>query len=642
MPPSSFVIPRSIGSHGDLVPDFITNSSGDSLVQYTTGLSGVQQETNYIFVHALLFALLAAFGFILIYRGAILFERHVRHINTVGGVTQQALWAHNGSTAWSDSWVFIKRHILYAPLGKKRHNQEIKISKAHAIGTLPSRFHTMMLLTWLFANIAFCLVLPWSTFPSQEVVAALRGRSGVLAALNLFPTILFALRNNPLIWLLSVSYDTFNLLHRWCGRVVVLQSLIHVLCWSVNTIAATTDDFNMGVSLSQHLSYRWGLVGAVGFTLIAIFSIGPLRHAFYDSFVHGHRLIVLISLVGVYVHLQTHKLPQLWWLQVVCWLWGMEWLFRSGRIMYYSFTFGQMSKVTVEALPGEACRLSIDVVRPFRAAPGSNVHIYIPRFNPHLMSHPFSVAWTDCELPKASAFEFSHMSSAPAANYNEKRGPSSTDQNQPTHTTSDIALFNPPSTRVHLICKAREGLTKQLYQRAAARPDKTLTTRCLLEGPYGGMDPMSSYGTVVLFAGGIGITHMLPHLRHLVHGYHLGVVSTRKVLLVWSMPDQNCFDWVRPYMNQVLEMPGRREILKMEIYITRGNGRETSSQSGGVRTFTRRCDPNEVIDRMMQEPIGATCVTVCGPGVFADDVRAAARKRVGKGCLDFVEEAFSY
>lgn len=36
-------------------------------------------------------------------------------------------------------------------------------------------------------------------------------------------------RNNPLISLLNMSFDQFNLLHRWLGRIVVLEALAHTV-----------------------------------------------------------------------------------------------------------------------------------------------------------------------------------------------------------------------------------------------------------------------------------------------------------------------------------------------------------------------------------------------------------------------------
>lgn len=48
-----------------------------------------------------------------------------------------------------------------------------------------------------------------------------------------------AARNNPLINWLSISFDTFNLLHRWTGRIVTLQMLAHVIAWAVHKVAST-------------------------------------------------------------------------------------------------------------------------------------------------------------------------------------------------------------------------------------------------------------------------------------------------------------------------------------------------------------------------------------------------------------------
>jgi len=47
-----------------------------------------------------------------------------------------------------------------------------------------------------------------------------------------------AARNNPLINWLNLSFDTFNLLHRWFGRIVVLEALTHTIAWGVSTVTS--------------------------------------------------------------------------------------------------------------------------------------------------------------------------------------------------------------------------------------------------------------------------------------------------------------------------------------------------------------------------------------------------------------------
>ena len=58
----------------------------------------------------------------------------------------------------------------------------------------------------------------------------------------------------------------------------------------------------------------------------------------------------------------------------------------------------------------------------------------------------------------------------------------------------------------------------------------------LIEGPYGTHRSLASYGTVMLFASGIGITHQMPYVRELLEGYNAGIVAARRVTLIWVIP----------------------------------------------------------------------------------------------------------
>lgn len=40
-----------------------------------------------------------------------------------------------------------------------------------------------------------------------------------------------AARNNPLISVLGISFDTFNLLHRWLGRIVIIEAFAHTVAF---------------------------------------------------------------------------------------------------------------------------------------------------------------------------------------------------------------------------------------------------------------------------------------------------------------------------------------------------------------------------------------------------------------------------
>lgn len=131
----------------------------------------------------------------------------------------------------------MKKHLIYAPLLRKRHNRELRLSSALNVGTLPSRLHFVLLFFYLGSNIVYMFFLNWAVENKYKFCAELRGRSGTLAIVNMVPLIIMAGRNNPLIPLLKISFDTYNLLHRWMGRIVVAEVVIHTVAWAIPAVA---------------------------------------------------------------------------------------------------------------------------------------------------------------------------------------------------------------------------------------------------------------------------------------------------------------------------------------------------------------------------------------------------------------------
>jgi hypothetical protein len=130
----------------------------------------------------------------------------------------------------------IKNHIIYAPLFRNRHNREFQLSRAVNMGTLPSRFHSFIIVGIIAMNVVLCVVtVPYKSEP-DSVAGVILSRTGVMATVNLIPLVLMAGRNNPLITLLQVPYDTFNLIHRWLARIVVCEALAHTGAWLIPKI----------------------------------------------------------------------------------------------------------------------------------------------------------------------------------------------------------------------------------------------------------------------------------------------------------------------------------------------------------------------------------------------------------------------
>lgn len=85
----------------------------------------------------------------------------------------------------SATFASFKKHLLYAPIFRKRHNKEFKLSAAVNVGTLPTRFQLLFIVAYLGTNVAYCVVdIDWSQ-PLTTVATELRNRAGILAVTNL-------------------------------------------------------------------------------------------------------------------------------------------------------------------------------------------------------------------------------------------------------------------------------------------------------------------------------------------------------------------------------------------------------------------------------------------------------------------------
>jgi Ferric reductase like transmembrane component/Ferric reductase NAD binding domain/FAD-binding domain len=622
-PRGSYFARRADSTHGSADPNL--DPSDMSAMPYTSGLNGVKLHMDKYLVRWLWISMVSIAIIILAARVIQLTNSHLRRIfSLTASRRQQSYWSYDKTRFWPR----FKKSVLYAPLGKKRHNREVKLSEAVNVGVLPSRFHAFLLFLLFGSNIAYCCILDYNQINKAALLAELRGRSGILATANLIPLILFAGRNNPAITMLKVSFDTYNLLHRWIGRIVVIEAIVHTFAWGANNVQAKGMSGTWeGVRHDPFL--QWGMVGTFAMTALLIHSPSVIRHAFYETFLALHQLFAFGAILGVYIHLEMAKLPALPFIRAVVGLWAGDRIIRLLRLAYLNLSRKHgCTNVVVEALPGEACRVTFNLPRHITVRPGSHVYAYLPRVS-LWMSHPFSVAWTNTDSePPTGAQDLSPTPTTPSSL--EKQ------------MTLALEQSNTP-TSISLVMAARTGMTRTIYNKARAAEGGVLRLSGYVEGPYAGHDSLKSYGTVVLFAGGAGITNHLVQIRHLIAAAQSGSVATRKIVLIWSVRSVEMLAWVRPWMDEILKMEGRREMLKILLFVTKPRSpRDLVSPSATVKLFPGRCRPSVILDEEMPTRVGATAVSVCGPGAFADEVRAAVRERLHWGSLDFVEEAFTW
>ncbi|KAM3415591.1 Ferric/cupric reductase transmembrane component 2 [Cercospora zeina] len=513
-----------------------------------------------------------------------------------------------------ETWSRIKRHFIIAPLFSRRHNREFRLSSAANVGILPGRIQSFWLFGYLALNVVFtCWKINWSD--KEAFMDQALSRTGVLATLNMIPLFLLAGRNNPMVWLMGISFDDFNLLHRWIGRIVVLEATAHATFWFVKkivTLGVAKGNLAIAGSLAHSEFILTGTIGFAAFAAILLQSPSIIRHAFYETFLHLHIALVIVSVVTVWIHLKGRPAQLLVLGALVCWI--FERLARAYLLIRNNMSRKRRTRIEIEALPGDAMRVTMRVARPWKFHPGQHIYLYIPRIG-MWTSHPFSVVWSE------DSGDVAAEKSLPMARQD---------------------IFAAATTSMSLIIRRRTGFTDTLWRKAEAAGPTPLITTAYVEGPYGD-ESFRSYGTVVLFAAGVGITHQVPHVRELVAAYANGTAATRKILLVWTIQSPEHLEWIRPWMTQILSMPKRREILRIQLFVTRPrSNKEIHSPSASVLMVPGRMNCNEIIAKEQQTQVGAMAVSVCGGGAISDDVRKAVRDHCEQTTMDFFEEAFTW
>ncbi|CAK7203787.1 hypothetical protein SEUCBS139899_006534 [Sporothrix eucalyptigena] len=622
--------------HAAAAPTIVATPTAGPISDYDTGLSGVNQVQNMLFKDMLWWSLGVVALTILCLRMVEISWSHLRLVTAMSRpASSQSYWQ---KAQWSHM-PWIKKQLTYAPIGKKRHNREIQFSSVLNIGTLPTRLQAILLFAYMFSNLVYMMFLDYSQPDHWALLAELRGRSGTLAAVNMVPLLIFATRNNPLIHLLRISFDTYNLLHRWLGRIVVFESVVHTLAWMIVQVNdGGWASVNYKVVHDRFIAS--GMVGTVSFIILVLISLSPLRHAFYETFLTTHILLALTIFICVWVHCATSAivggLPQLPWIIALVLLWMTERLYRVGLQVYRSWSRNGFSDAVVEPMRGDCSRVTIHLPRFVDVQPGTHAYLRFADINPW-ECHPFSIAWVkhtplgDGLLPTTE--KGSGKFSAPLTGYNaSKQG----------HLLR---------TSVSFVIGAQTGFTRKLYNCAVetcGNYSTSATFKALFEGPYAGHHSLDSYGHAVLVAGATGITHQISYLRHLIGGYADGTVATRRITLVWIVREYEALEWVRPWMDEVMRMPQRHEILQVRIFVTRPNHQFQAAQFGSsssrtIQLHSGRPNIPVLLRKEVSEQAGAMCVTVCGPGALADDVRGAVREVLDEGTVvDFVEESFTW
>jgi predicted ferric reductase len=250
-------------------------------------------------------------------------------------------------------------------------------------------------------------------------------------------------------------------------------------------------------------------------------------------------ILLAITYVGL-IFWHAENIMDSWaylWATISVWL--ASWVARAfwkTQPLNIKNTWFAGAPATLTVLPGDVTRIDVWQDGNFKWTPSAHVFLRFTEIAP-LDNHPFTIA------------------SPPSA---------------------------PGSAQGHLVFLARShaGFTHKLAAHIHAKSghdDGVTTTTVWVDGPYGGIHRplLTRYDSLILVAGGTGITSCLPWLLHSVTQARTESVKLKRVVLVWAMRRADAFSWLADEFENVAgKLAGIEVVLK--FYVT---GESTSISS---------------------------------------------------------------
>jgi len=193
--------------------------------------------------------------------------------------------------------------------------------------------------------------------------------------------VFLALKNTPLAFLTSYSYERLNNLHQIAGCTVFLLMAMHGLTYTLYF-----NSRNM-LRILREKEQVAGIVAAFA-VLSSFVSAMFLRRFYYETFYAIHVLSFVTAIVAIGFH--RPEIPEHIYIvtSLTAGMFLTDRLFRLGRLLAY----GLNNEATVYPLPNGGTRIVL-TKKPPRAVPGKHCFLWLPRIR-RLETHPFTIIAT--------------------------------------------------------------------------------------------------------------------------------------------------------------------------------------------------------------------------------------------------------
>ncbi|KAI9799073.1 MAG: hypothetical protein M1833_004267 [Piccolia ochrophora] len=376
-------------------------------------------------------------------------------------------------------------------------------------------------------------------------------RAGVLSVINIIPLLMGGNLSRIADWM-GVTLRTHAGVHRWVGRTAFAHTLLH-------TIITVRRSFSLKNPV--HLS---GVTASTAIGLLCVLSLPIIRYHFYEFFLKLHSLLVVVLLIALWNHVPRKKLADHLYLIIGISFLGGTFLYHLLRLAFRNIKHGVPCPRAEIAPMKDAIKVTVSLARPWEFRAGQYVYLWIPgmSFWAFLQSHPFMVTWW------------------------EEQG---------------------STTAVSLLVQPLSGFTSNLLKSS----DNIF--RAAVDGPYGLHHDFGEYGSVFLFATGIGVASHIPYIRELIKGYNDCKVRTRRVSLIWQLEKECHQEWVQDWMDKLLQDDSGYVSLyvldKFNHSDSKYGDREVYGQHNRIKKFFGLPDIHKLLTDEMENRKGKTLVS---------------------------------
>ncbi|TVY50756.1 Ferric/cupric reductase transmembrane component 7 [Lachnellula cervina] len=414
-----------------------------------------------------------------------------------------------GQSHWSSIGVVndtlaLFRWIFYRPVPEIRWRKRTLLS-------FPS-LAVLAILTIAIAFVCLYCFLPqplyWQSIQFGSPPLAIR--AGMIAIAMTPWIVATSMKANLISMITGIGHERLGVFHRWGGYLCLFLSLVHAVPFYIQPV---WDDG--GMSIYQKLFpfpngsgyiYGTGIACLVPLGWLCVGSLPFLRSLAYELFVMLHTPVAIVYVGLLFWH--CHNYLTSWsflWATVAIWvlsyflrILNLNWL----KPWRNAWLIGDEAAVTLMA--ENAIKVTIPTQMSWR--PGQYVYLRMPGIS-IFENHPFTI------------------SSLCSEDFPSEYGD----------------LYRDCT----LVFRPFGGFTRRVLDTAIEKgPFKTY--RAYLDGPYGGMQrELAAFDTVILFAGGSGITAIVSQLLNLIKRMRDGKAVTKKIEVVWALKRLEAMDWFR-------------------------------------------------------------------------------------------------